>query len=755
MKQSHGRRLVADALRRDARRIRHVGTGRALGRRGRSGRQPVHGGAAVLHDEMAAGVHPAHQPAVGRAQVGPHLVGADPGDNRGEAREVGEQQVVVAEQRDRHAQLPDRVGERVARAHHVAHRDARRRAHVECDEARLRRTQDLAPLDVVVLDRLDEVAMLAAVADRHRAQRERPRAQARGRRHPEAGHRLLSFGRERQRGRRRLHREARRRLEAHLGGSRALREAAHRGPQLQHLPRTRERNRRDVGREPHRQLRHDRELVPSLAADEGAFVAPHHRHADARRHAGHPQPGAGGHGRWAPGERLVGRDDELVPVPIRQPPPVGLRGTRVAGGRDAEAGALGRAARERPGLTLAPLDRPAARRLELERVHLERRGGVVEESDGDAERLPRRHQAVVRARLQHQPVGERQGRLHVALFVPQAPVDLRARARVGQERGELGPQHARRPERRGQGGHAGLRRHGCGRDASGREPAVERGERRRQRVVAGCEAPQADDRCVDPVQDVGLGCRDGRLGIHQPEAPLGGAGIDAELSRALAAVHRPRAHTELLPGHAQQRVVDPRRHAQRAGLGDPERAADPALVELARLPHRQGRLGEARRIGRGPERVAHELGDRVVVLAAAGPGERQRHDHVRPELAHDVHDVAQRLLAAPLRERLLHAEGVAELEGATEVLLDRVVAVERQELAHPQHAERVEQLRPDRVLAALAAGDGEQRRAQPETARQPNQDPVVLVVGVRRHVEHARGRSHAPQREGEARGAAV
>jgi hypothetical protein len=135
--------------------------------------------------------------------------------------------------------------------------------------------------------------------------------------------------------------------------------------------------------------------------------------------------------------------------------------------------------------------------------------------------------------------------------------------------------------------------------------------------------------------------------------------------------------------------------------------------------------------------------------------ERQRHDHVGAKRAHHADHVAERLLPAPLREGLFDAERVAELVGAAEVLLDPVVAVERQQLARAQDAECFEQLRPDRVLPALATRDREQRRAQAEPAREPHQDPVVLVVGVRGHVQHAPGRTHAPQCEPQAGRAAI
>ena len=288
-------------------------------------------------------------------------------------------------------------------------------------------------------------------------------------------------------------------------------------------------------------------------------------------------------------------------------------------------------------------------------------------------------------------MGQRQRRLHVALLVPETPVDLGAGAGVGYERAELGAERANARQRGGERGHGGFRRRRV-EGASGRgERAAECAERRAERDTAvGRQSPEAGERRVDAVQDVGLGRRDRGLRVDEPEAALGGPRVGAELARALAAVHGARAHAELLPRHAEQRIVDPGRHADPRVVLGPAEAADAALVELAGLPRGKPLLREARGIGRDTERVARELGGRVVVLAAARALERQRHDHVRAERAHHADHVAERLLPAPLREGLLDAERVAELVGAAEVLLDPVVAVERQQLARAQHAERVE-----------------------------------------------------------------
>ena len=138
-----------------------------------------------------------------------------------------------------------------------------------------------------------------------------------------------------------------------------------------------------------------------------------------------------------------------------------------------------------------------------------------------------------------------------------------------------------------------------------------------------------------------------------------------------------------------------------------------------------------------------------MVLAAGVAGRRQRDDHVRTNRANQAHVVGGDLVASPLLERLVDAERVAEIDRAREVLLGAVEAVQRRELAGAQHAERLENLRADLVLAAVAARRRRQRRAVSLSAIQHHQQPVVLVVGMRRGVHEDAGVGEMPQRESE------
>ena len=119
-----------------------------------------------------------------------------------------------------------------------------------------------------------------------------------------------------------------------------------------------------------------------------------------------------------------------------------------------------------------------------------------------------------------------------------------------------------------------------------------------------------------------------------------------------------------------------------------------------------------------------------MMLPAAGAVGPQAEDHVGTNHPNQPDEVADDLVAAPLLERLFDAEREAEVDGAGEVLLRAVEAVERGELLGPQHAERLEDLRADLVLAAVAAGRRRQRGAIALPAVQHHQQAVVLVVGM-------------------------
>ena len=97
------------------------------------------------------------------------------------------------------------------------------------------------------------------------------------------------------------------------------------------------------------------------------------------------------------------------------------------------------------------------------------------------------------------------------------------------------------------------------------------------------------------------------------------------------------------------------------------------------------------------------------MLPAAVAVGREPGDDVGTDRPNQPDEIADDLVAAPLLERFLDAEREAEVDGAREVLLGAVEPVHRRELLGPQHAERLEELGADLVLAAVAARRGRER----------------------------------------------
>ena len=89
---------------------------------------------------------------------------------------------------------------------------------------------------------------------------------------------------------------------------------------------------------------------------------------------------------------------------------------------------------------------------------------------------------------------------------------------------------------------------------------------------------------------------------------------------------------------------------------------------------------------------------------------------------------------------LVHRLGEAEVVGAGEELVAAVERARLQQLLGADHAERVEQLGADDVLAALAAVERQVGDARVVAAGEAGDERGVLVVGMRRRVHRAGGR---------------
>ncbi len=116
-----------------------------------------------------------------------------------------------------------------------------------------------------------------------------------------------------------------------------------------------------------------------------------------------------------------------------------------------------------------------------------------------------------------------------------------------------------------------------------------------------------------------------------------------------------------------------------------------------------------------------------------------------------THEVTENLLVPPLLERLLLAERIAEVDGAREVLLGAIEAVRGQQFFRAQDAQGIENLGADLVLAAVAARRGHERDPRANVPRVERQRRVVLVVGVRGHVDDGAGRRQLAQRQRQGR----
>ncbi len=596
--------------------------------------------------------------------------------------------------------------------------------------------------------------MLAAVTDGHGTQGDGAGGESGGRRHPEARAHLFALVREAQGDGRRLDRPPRRRLEPddRLGG--AAGEAPREHADLDRLARRGQGQRRDVRRDAQGERGHDLQLVPALAADRGPVVAPGDRGAQRGRDAADPAPRAGDQGGRAPGARLVGGNEQLVAVPVLRPAPVGLRRAGV--------GAIVTAKRARR----APA--PASGPVSLSSRSIAQPAGASSSSASTSSPRPALLKRATATPTDWPGVASPSSARASRTRPWASPSALSTSSSSSRRRSATSARATRsaiRPSRLPASSRMAVSISArAGTDASG-----EAGSRAaRARVACACrarsagailrgEAREAGDRSVDAVEHVALGAGHGGVRVEEAERPRGRTGVRHDLPDPLAPVQGPGTGAELLPRHPEDRVVDAGRHVDGRARHLPV-ATDAPLVDLPGLPGPQSLLelpGEPRRVRGGAERLAREPPHRLVVLPPALALEGQGEDHVGAEGADDAHDVPERLLATPLREGLLHAEREPELVGPPEVLLGPVVAVDRHQLPGPKDTEGVEQLGPDRVLAALAAGHGEECGPDAQAAREPHENAVHLVVGVGGHVEDAAGDADLAQGEGEAARPAV
>ncbi len=115
-------------------------------------------------------------------------------------------------------------------------------------------------------------------------------------------------------------------------------------------------------------------------------------------------------------------------------------------------------------------------------------------------------------------------------------------------------------------------------------------------------------------------------------------------------------------------------------------------------------FGEHIRIGRRLEdQLAHQPGRLMIAVPITRLAVKARDDHIRAIHPHRAHYVTQHSISAPMLQRLIHPLREAEIGDAGEHLIDAVVAAGRQQFFRAHNAQRVIQLRPDRISPALAA----------------------------------------------------
>ncbi len=118
----------------------------------------------------------------------------------------------------------------------------------------------------------------------------------------------------------------------------------------------------------------------------------------------------------------------------------------------------------------------------------------------------------------------------------------------------------------------------------------------------------------------------------------------------------------------------------------------------------------------------------MLAVAARAVVAEDREDHLRLEAADDPHGVGEQHLLRPLAERLRKRAGIAEVEGAGEVLPRAVDAARGEQLFGAQDAQRLAEVGPDEVLSAFTPRQRKVRSFAALLARDQCQRRGVLVV---------------------------
>ena len=186
-------------------------------------------------------------------------------------------------------------------------------------------------------------------------------------------------------------------------------------------------------------------------------------------------------------------------------------------------------------------------------------------------------------------------------------------------------------------------------------------------------------------------------------------------------------------------------------LSEPARPG--RAIELPRLP-RPKSFGDLlrilRRIGGRLERQWREIASELMLSVAVGLVARKpRMNHEWPEQPNDANHVAEDLALVPFRLGLGQRFREAVVECAREELLAAVEPPRLQQFLGANDTKRVEQLRPDDVLPALAACQRQIRDARVVASCRPRHERRVFIIGMGARVEDARGRLQASEEIGQ------
>ena len=170
-----------------------------------------------------------------------------------------------------------------------------------------------------------------------------------------------------------------------------------------------------------------------------------------------------------------------------------------------------------------------------------------------------------------------------------------------------------------------------------------------------------------------------------------------------------------------------------------------SLIERPDLPRAGSRrqpCWKANGVGGQHVGLTGELARGLMLAFTIGAvARKQRDDDVRSERAHDRYDVSENRIARPIGPDDGVVLGVSKIVGASEVLMCAIALSFREELSGADHSEEDLALAAHEVHAVLAAVEREIGGLDMAAQREPGDERVVFIVGMRADDQHACRRS--------------